>query len=119
MPTAPPPSRAILADAIPPHWNLPFDPEFVGIYIGGCVSAAPMSYFYGHTHCRRKGLEPYGWICIRDHSNVVTDAGMPSQTLLHEYAHLLTDEAHTVAWANVLILLGGTVDPRYTGLPFI
>lgn len=87
-----------------------------GIVTGGCVGDRPHPWglYWAHSHCRRKGNEPWGWICIRYPEWTTTADGRPTPLVLHELAHILTDEEHTVRWAETVVALGGIVEPEYS-----
>jgi hypothetical protein len=58
-----------------------------------------------HAHCN-KGDENKGWICILGHKRL-TDRML----MLHELAHLIAPGGHNDRWRQVLVDLGGTLDP--------
>lgn len=95
-----------------------YRPDLVGIATGGCVANRSWGNQWAHAHCRRKGNEPFGWICIRFEKWTTTPDGRPTPLLLHELAHIITDEEHNQAWADKLTELGGKVDPGYGLLMF-
>jgi hypothetical protein len=105
----------------PPSWNFAqYMPDpLVGIATGGCVGSHPWGKYWAHSHCRRKGNEPFGWICVRYPEWTTMANGAPTPLVLHELAHIITDEEHTVRWGQVLESLGGRVDPSYELLPVI
>jgi len=81
-----------------------------GIYVGGCVdervSWSIWEQACAHAHNVKKAPW-FGWICILETKDVLTPTGKPTQTLLHEYAHLLVpDQGHTAKWKRVVSEIG-------------
>lgn len=103
---------------LPAAWRLPDMPHFAGLYIGGCVSAHGFGDTFAHSHVRRKGLEPWGWVCFRFPGYITDATGEPSWILKHELAHIMTDEEHTVAWGAALEAMGGFVHEYYRHTPY-
>lgn len=82
------------------------------IYLGGCVERGDGSSFRHHAHAHTDRKSKYhGWICFRSFkpSDVFMYDGSPSDTLKHEYAHILTGQGHTRVWAQQFKDLGGNV----------
>jgi hypothetical protein len=85
-------------------------PDLWGIYIGdGCVTGdSPLQWrdVDAHAHNNHDD-EWFGWICIANASDVVTEANNPTVTLKHEIAHMLCpNQGHTKAWRKTLTDLG-------------
>jgi len=51
---------------------------------------------YAHAHCHPNASHK-GWICFFGNTPLFVN-GKPSTTLLHEYAHIMTESGHTPAW---------------------
>lgn len=83
-------------------------PEFVGLFVGGCVERGDGSSFRAQAHAHNQpGDEHQGWVCVRSPRRLYTAAGTPSQVMLHELAHLLTPgQGHTDAWRAMARSLG-------------
>ena len=84
-------------------------PEVKGVFVGGCVERGEGSSFRARAHAHmRKGGRNLGWICVRSLKRVYkTDGKSPSNTMLHELAHILTGEGHTDKFRAKLRELGG------------
>lgn len=85
-------------------------PEFpeAKVFVGGCVKRGVGSSFRAraHAHCFAKD-EFAGWICVRSPKRLRAASGKPSNTMLHEYAHILTKQGHTDKFRKKLRELGG------------
>lgn len=81
-----------------------FMPEINGIFVGGCVYLGvgsllhtPRKLVEAHAHLSRDGYP--GWVCFRSPTAFVGPESY--DTLLHEWAHILTDHRiHTVKWRS-------------------
>lgn len=93
----------------------------VPVFIGGCVERGRGSSFRrkAHAHTAKpKELERWpsladhaGWICVRSpHRIFMRDGKRPSNLMLHELAHILTNEGHTEKWRKQFRALGGKVN---------
>src|SRR5687767_10976657 len=80
-------------------------PEVVGVFVGGCILRGDGSSFRAKAHAHCKG-ERKGWLCFRKRQRLEERA-----LVLHELAHLLTEEGHTDRWRAKLLEIGGTLDP--------
>ena len=72
-------------------------PQFLGLFVGGCVERGDGSSFRrkAHSHCV-KGYLAYGWICVRSVKRLyIQGTNRPSLLMWHELAHLLCDEHRT------------------------
>jgi hypothetical protein len=77
-----------------------------GIFVGGCVERGVGSSFRATAHAHSHPGDPYfGWICIRA-AHRLNDR----ELMLHEAAHILTQEGHTECWRECLVRIGGTLD---------
>lgn len=97
--------------------------KHITIFIGGCIERGIGSSFHATAHAHnREGDEHFNTICIRSvkklgkyHEEKDKDGKLiivvdkPSQTLLHEIAHLLVpNQGHTKKWLNIYISLGAS-----------
>jgi hypothetical protein len=80
-------------------------PKVKGLFIGGCVARGVGSSFRAKAHAHYTGRY-FGWICVR-RADRVDDR----ELMLHELAHILTEQGHTPAWRTRVLELGGTLDP--------
>lgn len=86
-------------------------PEVKGVFVGGCVERGEGSSFRAKAHAHYKSDQPSSqWICVRSAKRLYNAKGQPSNTMLHELAHVLTDKGHTQVWADKLRELGGRVE---------
>jgi hypothetical protein len=79
--------------------------EVKGIWIGGCIEGAwgDGGLVAAHAHSFRE--DPYcGWICS-PYRWVLDDQDI----LLHELAHILSEQDHNFIWKGCLMALGGDV----------
>lgn len=78
-------------------------PKVQGVFVGGCVDRG-IGYRFRHmAHAHIVG--PYlGWICFRSGRHVDR-----RELLLHELAHVVTQEGHTRTWREYLLAIGGTL----------
>src|SRR3990167_5671638 len=73
-----------------------------GVFNGGCVDRGEgsSSRRMGHAHIDKNGENP-GWICIRSMKRIYNPrTGKLDDTLLHELAHILTGQGHTLTWGR-------------------
>lgn len=61
----------------------------------------------------QKEVDHIGWICVRSAKRLYNDAGKPSNLMLHELAHIITNQGHNQAWGNKLREIGGRVERHY------
>jgi len=80
-------------------------PKLRGIYVGGCVERGQGSSFRAKAHAHFKG-QSFGWICIRKASRI-----NDTDLMIHELAHILTEQGHTPTWRARVVELGGTLQP--------
>lgn len=78
-----------------------------GVYVNGCILGKAMQY-RAHTH------RDIGIVCVRKDVQLL-DEDLPSTTMLHELAHLLSPEAyyhdgHTKEWQTIATDLGVSID---------
>jgi len=77
-----------------------------GIFVGGCVDGKKSFRRVAHAHTAKS--DHAGWICVRKAARVGD-----RRLMLHELAHILTDEGHTDAfYAKVAELNGGTLPEK-------
>lgn len=88
-------------------------PQVKGIFVGGCVDRGDGSSFrkIAHAHTQEKN---HGWICVRSPKRLYMADGKPSQVMLHELAHILTNQGHTDKWRLKMKEIGGSIDYWYT-----
>ena len=87
-----------------------------GISVNGCMRNKPPEQpdfdlnAFAHTHIPTEDatyIHPdVGWICLCNEA-LLCD----SNILLHEAAHAITNQPHTIEWARTLIAIGGTLEP--------
>jgi len=87
-------------------------PELKGVFVGGCVERGDGSSFRARAHAHttwRGGVpkESDGWICVRSTKRLYKADGSPSNLMLHELAHILTNQGHTDRFRDKLRELGG------------
>lgn len=89
-----------------------FNGHIAGIYVGGCVDRGDGSSFRAQAHAH---VEPpnKGWICVRSAKRLYMADGRPSRTLMHEYAHILSNSGHTDKWRTQMQALGQPIPKRY------
>lgn len=89
-------------------------PEVKGVFVGGCVERGDGSSFraIAHAHTSKRD-EQHGWICVRSPKRLYTANGTPSQTMLHELAHIVTGQGHTDKWRTKARELGYRVPAHY------
>lgn len=106
-------SEPLAVFPIPEFWGFPPN---VQIATGGCVASPPRPWrkTLAHAHTSHKGMGPQGWICFRYAHHVLlrptptseaVEPHLPSDILLHELAHVITDEGHTTNWDRIYQLL--------------
>lgn len=96
----------------PSEWG-----EVKGIMMDGCVRGTKLSTkVKAHAHIlprlvRNRAHEFFvGWICVHSpYVGVVKSSILqrPSQTMIHEYAHILTNHGHDDVFRNMLYEIGG------------
>ena len=92
-------------------------PEIKGIFVGGCVQRGVGSSFRRTAHAHFRKDDPhYGWLCFRSPKRVYSASGKPTQTLWHEYAHILAGSSagHGPRFQKVLRDLGQTREAERT-----
>lgn len=111
-----------------------FMKEVKGIFYDGCVERGAGSSFRAQAHAHNSTTDKYfGWICVRgsnsktlsrklgvivQNSNGQMEIIKPSQTLIHEYAHILTpDHWHDDAWRQKMRELGQPIGQQYQKKP--
>lgn len=82
-------------------------PEVKGIFANGCVQRGEGSRFRAKAHAHTKG-EYKGWICFLSEKRLSS-----RELLLHEIAHIITNQGHTDKWRSKLLEIGGTLDPVF------
>lgn len=80
-------------------------PKLKGVFVGGCVKRGVGSSFHAKAHAHTSG-SAQGWICVRKAERL-----HDRMLMLHELAHILTEDGHTDRWRARLLELGGTLDP--------
>jgi hypothetical protein len=104
--------------------RVPAFPQVAGVFVHGCVVRGAGSSFRASAHAHNDSKdEAFGWICIRSSLKVgrfviETDGNgfdgkvlEPSETLLHEIAHILSpDHGHDDAWRAKMAELGQKVE---------
>lgn len=81
---------------------------FKGIFSGGCVERGEGSSFRAKAHAHIKGKTPRehdGWICFRS-AKRLNQHGI----VIHELAHILTNEGHSRKFYECVRRLGGRID---------
>lgn len=89
--------------------------QLKGVYVGGCINGINWDQTkYGgvftrnviplaHAHTSRI-INP-GWMCLQ-HENYLQEPYL----LIHELAHILSDQGHNDRWRKKVLELGGTLD---------
>lgn len=80
-----------------------------GIFCGGCVYRGDGLAFResAHAHVSPRDRNQ-GWICVRGPKNLKSISLM-----LHEAAHILTGQGHTLTWMKKYIEIGGNIDSDF------
>jgi hypothetical protein len=82
-------------------------PEVAGVFVGGCITRGEGSSFRAKAHAHiNKNFPNPGWICVRSSKRLYSASGKPSNTMIHELAHILTMQGHTQKWADLARTLG-------------
>jgi len=85
-----------------------------GVFVGGCIVRGEGSSFRASAHAHIAG--PFaGWICVRSAKRLYASSGRPSQTMLHELAHIITRKGHTDRFRRVFRELGGRCSRKIVG----
>jgi hypothetical protein len=85
---------------------IPSNKLIKGFFTGGCVARGAGSSFRAKAHAHARPTDPnFGWICVRAEHRI-----QDRDLMLHEVAHILTQEGHTVTWRDCLLRIGGTLD---------
>lgn len=95
---------------LPSRLGLHHLPEIKQIHVGVCfdwgslqraVARPPHGFLWraALAHAHEENGKSTGQVCFRDGRYIVTDGGEPSEVLMHEYAHVLTDSNHGLAWS--------------------
>lgn len=98
-----------------------------GIVVGRCIdNRNNLPKVQAHAHIKRCGLEYFstGWICtpLVQFVGVITLQNWgswsgrlkkPTQTMLHEYAHLLTNHGHDAIFRRMLKEIGGLKNHKH------
>lgn len=96
-------------------WRVGEGEPIRGIVVGGCVAMYEWGDMLAHAHGRHVGSDPawHGWICMRydDEQWLVRPDGRPAGVLIHEAAHLISNEDHTTVWEQAVRDLGGDPHP--------
>lgn len=87
-------------------------PEFIGLFVGGCVERGDGSRFRVRAHAHW-GDDHTGWICVLSPRRLYTESGKPSQVMLHELAHLLEPGGHHDKWRAAARALGYRLPAHY------
>lgn len=90
-------------------------PQVKGVFVGGCVSRGDGSRFRALAHAHTtKSDDHYHWICVLSKRRPLnTESGNLSQLMLHEVAHILTDNGHTDKWRKAARELGYKLPKHY------
>lgn len=73
-----------------------------GIFVRGCIERGTGSSFRRRAHAHIVKSDPYrGWICVRAEWRLSEE-----QLMLHELAHILTNQGHTDKWRETAESLG-------------
>ena len=87
-------------DSLKPHAA-----HIKGIFVCGCISRGEGSRFRAKAHAHTTGKHK-GWLCV------LSAKRLPEPMLmLHEVAHLISEEGHTAKWRETVLTIGGTLDP--------
>jgi hypothetical protein len=98
-----------------PAFLKPYSKQIKGISVGSCVCKVYDSHDIGKTDHAHAHLKPRleserkegpwaGWLCVRS-----LTALNNKPLMLHELAHLLTNEGHNDKWRRKLLKIGGTL----------
>jgi hypothetical protein len=80
--------------------------EVKGIFCGGCIERGDGSAFRAKAHAHTRLLDPHrGWVCVRGPKNLLSISLM-----LHEAAHIITEQGHTFKWMQKYVEIGGNID---------
>lgn len=83
------------------------------VFVGGCVERGEGSSFHASAHAHTTPSDKFhNWICVRSKQPraVHNYCGEPTNTMLHEYAHILTGEGHTKKFWTMLANIGGFME---------
>src|SRR6267142_943204 len=74
-------------------------PEVKGVFVGGCVEHGDGSSFRRIAHAHTSGPDK-GMVCVRSPKRLwhMDGAPKPSLTMVHELAHIVTNQGHTDKW---------------------
>ncbi len=87
-------------------------PACKGVFVGGCVSRGDGSSFRAMAHSHSHKNDSWkGWICVRAKKRLADE-----MLLLHELAHLISEDGHTDRWRKTLLMIGGTLDANCDSL---
>lgn len=99
-----------------PHRPVDISPAFApfvdlwGIYVGdGCVTgSSPLEWRDVDAHAHNStDDEWFGWVCVADPYDVVTEKGNITALMKHEIAHILCRNAlHSKRWKAIVTCLG-------------
>lgn len=81
--------------------------EVKGIFLNGCVDRGDGSSFRRKAHAHTSG-QNQGWICVRGMKNLES-----KNLMLHEVAHILTLQGHTIKWMKKYVEIGGDINSDY------
>lgn len=84
-------------------------PEVKGIFCGGCVERGAGSSFRASAHSHTNKADKYsGWICVRGQKNLFS-----RNLMLHEAAHIITGQGHTLTWMKKYVEIGGDINSDF------
>lgn len=87
-----------------------FKVPFRGVHVGTtCVDGSPFKSDED-AHAHTTGCNQTGWICARSLTAF-------RELLIHEIAHLASDQGHTDSWRKSVRKLGGRVPAAYRKKP--
>lgn len=80
----------------------------VPVFIGGCIDRGRGSSFRRKAHAHISGCTNAGFICVRSIKRVFMRDGIrPSHLMIHELAHIVSNQGHTDKWRKTVHKLGG------------
>ena len=102
-------------------WNNQPQGQKARVFVGGCIERGDGSSFRAkaHAHCRPLTNKCLGWICVRswrrlgiivENENGQTEIIKPSKMMLHELAHIISEQGHSQKFYQTVRAIGGAID---------